>query len=80
MRLDPFYVLSLKNMRNEIVQSYESLKNKEIKETTTPGFPRKHLVKYDDEPVNLDEYRSIVGKILYYAKKIAPDMNNAVRE
>jgi hypothetical protein len=77
---NPFYVLSLKNMRDEIVRSYENFKGKEIKEMTTPGFPRKHLVKYDGEPVNLDEYRSIVGKILYYAKKVAPDMNNAVRE
>jgi hypothetical protein len=77
---NPFYVLSLKNMRDEIVRSYENFKGKEIKETTTPGFPRKHLVKYDGEPLNLDEYRSIVGKILYYAKKVAPDMNNAVRE
>jgi hypothetical protein len=38
------------------------------------------LVKYDGEPVKLDAYRSIVGKVLYYAKKVAPDMNNAVRE
>jgi hypothetical protein len=67
-------------MRDEIVQSYKSFMGKEIKETTTPGFPQKHLVKYDGEPVNLDKYQLIVGKVLYYAKKIAPDMNNAVRE
>jgi hypothetical protein len=77
---NPFYVLSLKNMRDEIVRRYESFMGKEIKETTTPGFPRRHLVKYDGKPVNLDKYRLIVGKVLYYAKKIAPDMNNAVSE
>jgi hypothetical protein len=77
---NPFYVLSLPTMREEIIRKYEAFAKKEIKETTTPGYPRKHLVKYDGEPVKLDAYRSIVGKVLYYAKKVAPDMNNAVRE
>jgi hypothetical protein len=30
--------------------------------------------------VELDAYISIVGKIMYYATKIAPDICNAVRE
>jgi hypothetical protein len=30
--------------------------------------------------VDLDGYRSIVGKIMYYATKIAPEICNAVRE
>jgi hypothetical protein len=30
--------------------------------------------------VELDAYRSIVGKIMYYATKIAPDISNAARE
>jgi hypothetical protein len=68
-------------MRDEIVKKYESFAKKEqIKETTTPGNPRKHLMKYDGEPVKLDAYRLIVGKVLYYDKKVAPDMNNVVQE
>jgi hypothetical protein len=76
----PFYVLSLPNMKEEIVRKYESFVKREVKEMATPGYPRKHLVKYDGDPVELDAYRSIVGKVLYYAKKVAPEMNNAVRE
>jgi hypothetical protein len=30
--------------------------------------------------VELDTYRSIVGKIMYYATKLAPEICNAVRE
>jgi hypothetical protein len=37
-------------------------------------------VKHDGEVVELDAYRSIVGEVLTYAKKVAPDMNNVVRE
>jgi hypothetical protein len=76
---DLFYVLSLPKMKEEIVRKFESFVKREIKTTTTPGYPHKHLVKYDGEAVHLDEYRSMVGKVLY-SKKVAPDMNNAVRE
>jgi hypothetical protein len=30
--------------------------------------------------IDIDAYRSIVGKIMYYATKIAPEICNAVRE
>jgi hypothetical protein len=30
--------------------------------------------------IDIDGYRSIVGKIMYYATKIAPEICNAVRE
>jgi hypothetical protein len=30
--------------------------------------------------IELDAYKSIVGKIMYYATKIAPEICNAVRE
>jgi hypothetical protein len=36
-------------MREEIVKKYESFVKKEIKEMTTHGYPRKHLVKHDGE-------------------------------
>jgi hypothetical protein len=67
-------------MKEEIMRKFKSFVKREIKPTTMPGYPRKHLIKYDGEAVHLDEYRSMVGKVLYYAKKVAPDMNNAVRE
>jgi hypothetical protein len=30
--------------------------------------------------VDIDAYRSVVGKIMYYATKITPEICNAVRE
>jgi hypothetical protein len=38
----------------------------------TPGTPGKTLKKNEGTMVDLDAYRSIVGKIMYYATKIAP--------
>jgi hypothetical protein len=53
---------------------------KKAKEYATPGTPGKTLRKNEGNMVDLDAYRSIVGKIMYYATKIAPGICNAVRE
>jgi hypothetical protein len=47
----------------EIINATE----KEAKIYTTIGTPGKCLTKNEGEPVMLDEYRSLVGKIMYYA-------------
>lgn len=38
------------------------------------------MTKNTDSVVKLDNYRCMVGKILYYTTKIAPDCANAIRE
>jgi hypothetical protein len=74
------FVASLPKTREEIINHFEKVTGKTVKEAQTPGYPRKYLRKHEGEPDRIDEYRSIVGKILYYAKKVSPDMNNAARE
>jgi hypothetical protein len=38
------------------------------------------LEKNQGEIENLDDYRSIVGKIMYYTTKLAPELSNVARE
>lgn len=38
------------------------------------------MTKHEDDIIDIDGYRSIVGKLLYYVTKIAPACSNAVRE
>jgi hypothetical protein len=46
----------------------------------TPGYPGTTLCKNTGATTNLEEYRSIVGKLMYYMTKIAPEICNATRE
>ena len=46
----------------------------------TPGLPGTSLSKNDAHTVLHSEYRSMVGKILYFVKKISPICANACRE
>ena len=65
---------------DNMVDTFKNKFGRKIKPYDTPGEPGKHLKKNGDETMMLDEYRSIVGKLIYYSTKISPDCSNAVRE
>ena len=71
---------SMPKMEQEICEAFKEATGKEAKEFLTPGYPGKTLSKHQEEPQQLDEYRSIVGKLLYYMTKVGPDMSNACQE
>jgi hypothetical protein len=58
-------------MIDEISEKFEQARGKKAKEYATPGTPGKTLKKNKGNMVDIDAYRSIVGKIMYYATKIA---------
>jgi hypothetical protein len=71
---------SMPKMIYEISEKFEQARGKKAKKCATPGTPGKTLKKNEGYMVDIDAYRSIVGKIMYYATKIAPEICNAVRE
>jgi hypothetical protein len=71
---------SIPNMIDEISEKFEQARGKKAKEYATPGTPGKTLKKNEGHMVDIDAYRSIVGKIMNYAANIAPEICNAVRE
>ena len=64
----------------DIVNTYESYIGKEVKEYDTPGTPGSVLGANDGVIVDLDKYRSLVGKVMFYSTKIGPKQANAVRD
>jgi hypothetical protein len=78
----PFVKASMNDMAKTIVDDYEKHVGHPINGAKTPAFPRTTLTKGDDqtEGINTEKYRSLVGKIMYYTTKIAPDCANAARE
>jgi hypothetical protein len=68
------------SMLEEINERFGKASGKKAKVYATPGTPGKTLRKNEGTMLGLDAYRSIVGKIMYYATKISPEICNAVRE
>ena len=64
----------------EIIKYYEKVTGTKVKVAHTPGLQNSVLEKNEEEIVMLDEYRSLVGKLLFYVVKVAPDCANVVRD
>ena len=52
---------------NALVEAYEKHIGKEAKIYETPGKPHEYLSKSEeDEPVDIDQYRSFVGQLMFF--------------
>jgi hypothetical protein len=79
----PFVKATMNDMAETIVKDFESHVGRSIKGAKTPGFPGTTLRKGEDdqaEGIETEKYRSLVGKIMYYVTKIAPECANVARE
>jgi hypothetical protein len=75
-----YFECSMESYLSDAVKKFEELTGKEVRNYATPGRAHTCLEKYDGDPVNQEEYRSHVGKILFAIKKVLPDCANAIRE
>jgi hypothetical protein len=71
---------SIPEMLEEIIINYKKETEKEATLSSVPATPGSWLRKHERQPVMLDEYRSLVGKIMYNTTKLAPELSNAARE
>jgi hypothetical protein len=68
---------SMEEMPEEIIETFENTIGRAAKEYKTPAFPSTVLVKHKREPIMMTEFRSILGRLLYWVRKLAPPMTNA---
>jgi transposase InsO family protein len=74
--------LTMDDFIEDLIKDYERATGTVAQVAPTPGYPNKTLTKKtdDDEVVNIKDYRSLAGKLLWLVKKVAPECSNAVRE
>ena len=64
----------------DIVDCFEKHVGAEVPVYSTPGKPHSVLSKNLEEVVDIDMYRSLVGKIMFFATKVGPTICHAVRD
>ena len=62
-----------------MIAKYEAYIGRAAKVYDSPGKPHDYLGKNDGEPIDIDEYRSLVGQLMFYTTKLAPKIGNATR-
>ncbi len=75
-----YFECSMESYLCDAVKKFEEFTGKEVRNYATPGRAHTCLEKHDGDPVNQEEYRSHVGKILFAIKKVLPDCANAIRD
>ena len=81
-REDSMVNVNMDNMARKIVKEYKESTNGTIKEWNLPKYTSIKVTKpeNDNEIYKQDEYRSMVGKVMYIVNKSNPICFNVVRE
>ena len=58
---------------------YDQCIGNEAKVFSTPGTPNGNLIKHEGDPVDIDNFRSLVGKVIFFTTKICPKTGSAVK-
>ena len=61
------------------INHYEKYIGKEVKIYRTPGIPHENLDKNDGDPIDIDQYRSLVGQIIFFSTKVGVKTGAAIR-
>mgnify|MGYP000116974940 CR=1 FL=1 len=77
-----YFELQMKDFAQGLIRDYEELTGQKARPASTPGLPGTSLVKQEEgsQPVMRDEYRSLIGKAMWFLRKIEPECSNAGRE
>ena len=62
-----------------IIDKLERFLQREVRVRPSPGKPGSYLQKHDEDIINIDEYRSLVGQIMFFTTKLCPKTGNACR-
>ena len=73
-------VATMQELVTDIIRKYEEVTSTKAKEFATPASPGQSLPKWTEEPVEVEHYRSLVGKILYLTTKPRAELSNPTRE
>ena len=73
-----FCKATMNKKADAIVKHYENYINGKVKEYNTPGFPNENLNKNDGEVLDIDDFRSLVGKGMFFGTKVSPKVGAPV--
>jgi len=59
------------------IDQLERFLQREVMIRPTPGKPGQYLQKNDEDALNIDEYRSLVGQITFFTTKLCPKTGKA---
>jgi hypothetical protein len=75
-----YYELSMEAYQADIVKDWTTMTMRPIKKAKTPGFPGESLVKNLEDEVDKENYRKMLGRLMWFVRKLMPEALNSIRE
>ncbi|MFM8622139.1 MAG: reverse transcriptase domain-containing protein, partial [Holophagaceae bacterium] len=76
-----YYEMSMIKYQSEILSDFEEATGRKVTKAATPGYPGETLVRStDSEVIDIENFRKLLGKCMWFCKKIMPECCNAIRE
>ena len=72
--------LSMESYKDEILNDWREITGKEPKPAKTPRFPGETLTKNEGDEVDKESYRKLLGRLMWFTRKLMPEALNAIRE
>ena len=69
--------LNMEDKAEEVIKAYEKATGLTPRIQNTPGKPGEILEKHEGNPVKQPEYRSVLGKLMFYVTKLSPECSFA---
>ena len=71
---------TMEKKANDIVKFFEDVTGEDVTIYETPGIPGSVLKKNEGQTLNVEPYRTLVGKLMFYTTKVGLKQSNAVRD
>ena len=71
---------TMKKKVDDIVKIFEDVTGEDVPTYETPGIPGSVLKKNEGQTLNVEAYRTLVGKLMFYTTKVGLKQSNAVRD
>ena len=75
-----YYKLSMDQYEKDILSDWKAVTGRDAKPAPTPGFPNESLTKNQGKEVDKENYRKLLGRLMWFVRKLMPEALNAIRE
>eukprot|EP00980_Cylindrotheca_fusiformis_P025459 scaffold13757_cov82-Cylindrotheca_fusiformis.AAC.1 len=75
-----YFRMTMEKYQVDIISDWEQIVGKKCKPAKTPGFPGESLTKNTGDEVDKENYRKVLGRLMWFTRKLMPECGNAIRE
>lgn len=75
-----YFRMTMESYKEDILNDWKEITGMEAKPAKTPGYPGESLTKNPGAAVDTKNYRKLLGRLMWFTRKLMPEALNTIRE